>query len=98
MGTRVWNRNHIQPIDSFEVAWIAREHRQAMRQGSCRNHRVVRARSCLATGSTQRVRHSSKHSGRRRVQRQRFEVRFSLLKVRLPGCSIRIITRHKRTN
>lgn len=79
--------NDDESVDSGKVSRVARVDRQVVREGSGGDQSIKRASVRLASGPTQRQRHTRERSSGLCVERQCLEIGFCLLHVRLARCT-----------
>ena len=75
---------------ALEVAPVAGHQRQSVREGRGGDQRVVSASAGLASCTSEIGGHLAKGSSGRCIERERIEIGFGLLEMRLPGRTLRI--------
>jgi len=82
--------DHLEGVDSFEIASVAGVHRKFVRQGDCSDHDVVRPSGWRATKSAKGGGHGPEGASGSGIEGQRFEVRLCRLQMRLSSCTVRV--------
>ncbi len=89
------NRDHVQPLDAGEVVGVARVNGEAVGEGRGSDQRIVGACGRLPSRAAERCRDATEGSRRARVERERVEIRFGLLEVRLSSNAIFLAGRNQ---
>ncbi len=79
----VWKGPDVQTRDAVEVVWVAGEKRQIMRDCRSGDQRVEGSRRWFAARFPQSGRHGAKYARGVAIERDRIEVGFALLQMRL---------------
>jgi hypothetical protein len=86
----VWDLDKFELVDAPEVVGIHGIQRQSSRDGGGGDHCVVSARAGLASCTSEFGGHLAEGSSGRCIERERVEIGFGLLEMRLPGRTLRV--------